>query len=91
MPLPYENGVWKTKDEYEAALNTVLAWTVAADDKKIHNFTGGGAIYAVGSVSLEAARIYDAYSSGEGAAVTGSYANSGSINDLQNTTDYQLQ
>ena len=28
---------------------------------------------------------------GEGAAVTGSYINSGSINDLQNTTDYQLK
>ena len=28
---------------------------------------------------------------GEGAAVTGSYINSGSINDLQETTDYQLQ
>ena len=28
---------------------------------------------------------------GAGAAVTGSYVNSGSINDLQNTTDYQLK
>ena len=28
---------------------------------------------------------------GAGAAVTGSYLNSGSINDLQNTIDYQLK
>ena len=28
---------------------------------------------------------------GEGTAVSGSYINSGSINDLQNTTDYQLK
>ena len=69
LPKPYENGTWKTKTEYEAELNTALAYTVAADNKKIHNYTGGGAIYAVGNVSLKAARIYDAYSSYEGAAI----------------------
>ena len=69
LPIPYENGTWKTKTEYNAELNTALAYTVAAGNKKIHDYTGGGAIYAVGNVSLTAVRIYDAYSSGEGAAI----------------------
>ena len=86
------SGKWRVEE-------TLWTWTYVTPAAIERDITGStdapGKVFSFGAAKKESvpehAEDIVVNDFGEGTAVSGSYINSGSINDLQNTTDYQLK